>query len=134
MNPNEMYKEIILDYYRNPRNYGRLTSSDIEEYDINPLCGDELSIAIKLDGNRIEDIKFNGKGCVISQVSASMLTEMVLHKSLKDVIKLNKKSILDSLGIELSPARLKCALLSLKVLKTGVYKYLGKRFNGNLDD
>jgi len=121
----DIYREIILDYYRNPRNFGKIDSPDITIRDSNPLCGDEIEIHVKFDGDKVKDIKFTGKGCAISQASASMLTEMVMGKSLEDMKKVGKEDILESLGLpNLGPARIKCALLSLKTLKLGVYSYL----------
>ncbi|GBC71383.1 Iron-sulfur cluster assembly scaffold protein IscU [Candidatus Calditenuaceae archaeon HR02] len=118
--------ENILDHYRNPRNYGELLDADIRVKDSNPLCGDVVEMHIKVRDGVVEDIKFRGKGCAISQASASMLTERVRGMRLEDVKNIDRQQILDMLGIELSPVRLKCALLSLKVLKTGVYTYLGQ--------
>jgi len=121
----DIYREIILDYYRNPRNFGKIESPDISLRESNPLCGDEIEIHVKFDGDKVKDIKFNGKGCAISQASASMLTEMVMGKSLEDMKKVGKEDILESLGLpNLGPARIKCSLLSLKTLKLGVYSYL----------
>ena len=121
----DIYREIILDYYRNPRNYGKIDSPDITIRDSNPLCGDEIEINVKFDGDKIKDVKFTGKGCDISQASASMLTEMIMGKSLEDVKRVGKEDILESLGLpNLGPARIKCALLSLKTLKLGVYSYV----------
>jgi nitrogen fixation NifU-like protein len=121
----DIYREIILDYYRNPRNFGKIESPDISLRESNPLCGDEIEIHVKFDGDKVKDIKFNGKGCAISQASASMLTEMVMGKSLDEMKKVGKEDILESLGLpNLGPARIKCALLSLKTLKLGVYSYL----------
>lgn len=124
----DIYREIILDYYRNPRNYGKIDSPDITIRDSNPLCGDEIEIHVKFDGDKIKDVKFTGKGCAISQASASMLTEMIMGKSLEDVKKVGKEDILESLGLpNLGPARIKCALLSLKTLKLGVYSYVAEK-------
>jgi len=124
----DIYREIILDYYRNPRNFGKIDSPDIAIRDSNPLCGDEIEIHMKFDGEKLKDIKFTGKGCAISQASASMLTEMVMGKSLEDMKKINKEDILESLGLpNLGPARIKCALLSLKTFKLGVYSYLADK-------
>ena len=121
----DIYREIILDYYRNPRNYGKIESPDISIKDSNPLCGDEIELFVKFDGDKITDVKFTGKGCAISQASASMLTEMIIGKDLKDVKDVGKDDILDSLGLpNLGPARIKCALLSLKALKLGVYSHV----------
>ena len=126
----DIYREIILDYYRNPRNFGRLEKFDIESRDTNPLCGDEIEIQIKVgEGQKIEEIKFLGKGCAISQASASMLTELAKGKQLGWVKQLSKEDVFRMLGNpDLGPSRVKCALLGMKVLKTGVYGYLGTRY------
>jgi nitrogen fixation NifU-like protein len=121
----DIYREIILDYYRNPRNYGKITNPDIAQRDSNPLCGDELEMHINIKENKVADVKFTGKGCAISQASASMLTELIMGKNFEEVKNLSKEDILDNLGLhDLGPARIKCALLSLKVLKSGLYSYL----------
>jgi nitrogen fixation NifU-like protein len=135
MSAADIYKELILDYYRNPRNFGKLESFDISSHDTNPLCGDEISIQIKVgDGNRIEQIRFFGKGCAISLASASMLTEMAKGKELEWVKTISKEDILRMLGNpDLGPARIKCALLGMKVLKTGVYGYLGAKLESTED-
>jgi nitrogen fixation NifU-like protein len=127
MSSSDIYRELILDYYRNPRNFGKLDPHDIEARDSNPLCGDEIEIQVKVSADqKIEDIHFLGKGCAISQASASMLTELAKGKPLEWVKELSKGDILKMLGTsDLGPARIKCALLSMKVLKTGVYGYLG---------
>ena len=116
-----IYREIILDHYQNPRNRGTLDPNDYTYEDSNPLCGDEVRIDIRVKDDTIGDIAFSGQGCAISQASASILMELVEGKSLDEVKQLGKEELLDELGIELSPARLKCALLSLKVLKAGLY-------------
>ncbi|HME18793.1 MAG TPA: SUF system NifU family Fe-S cluster assembly protein [Nitrososphaerales archaeon] len=135
MSAADIYKEIILDYYRNPRNFGRLELFDIASHDTNPLCGDEVDIQIKVgDGKTIEEIKFFGKGCAISLASASMLTELAKGKDLEWVKQLSKEDILKMLGSpELGPSRIKCALLGMKVLKTGVYGYLGAKLENSED-
>ena len=128
MSSAEIYREIILDYYRNPRNYGKLENPDIANRDSNPLCGDELEMHINLNDNKVSDVKFTGKGCAISQASASMLTELIMGKDFDYVKKLTKEEILENLGLpDLGPARIKCALLSLKVLKYGIYSYLSEK-------
>ena len=129
MSSADIYREIILDYYRNPRNFGRLERFDISAHDTNPLCGDEVDMQVKVgEGNRIEEIKFFGKGCAISQASASMLTELAKGKELEWVKTLSKDDVLKMLGNpELGPSRIKCALLGMKVLKVGVYGYLGAK-------
>lgn len=130
MSSADIYREIILDYYRNPRNYGKIDNPDISKRDSNPLCGDELEMHINLQDNKVSDVKFTGKGCAISQASASMLTELIMGKDFEYVKKLTKEDILENLGLpDLGPARIKCALLSLKVLKYGIYSYLSEKLN-----
>ena len=128
----DIYTETILEYYRHPRNHGTIKDADIVVRDSNPVCGDVVEIYIKVNQNKIQDIKFSGHGCAISQASTSMLTEMVSGKKLDEVKNLNKDEILGFLGIDLSPVRLKCALLGLKVLKLGVYDYLGQKLEEEL--
>jgi nitrogen fixation protein NifU and related proteins len=130
MSSADIYRELILDYYRNPRNYGKLEKFDIDARDTNPLCGDEIEMQIRVgEGQKIEEIKFAGKGCAISQAAASMLTELAKGKPLDWVKKLSKEDIFKMLGnAELGPSRVKCALLGMKVLKTGVYGYLGAHY------
>ena len=121
-----IYSDIILDYYRFPRNKGQIPNPGIKAKDSNPLCGDVIEIQMQLDGkDLVSDVKFDGHGCAISQASASMLTEMVKGKTLDEVRKISKEDVLELIGGQLSAVRMKCALLSLKVLKTGVYTYLG---------
>ena len=122
----DIYKDIILDYYRNPRNFGDLTSADVRAKDSNPLCGDIIEMQLKIGDGKIDDIRFKGKGCAISQASASMLTEAVKGKSLEEVKGMGKPNVLELLGIDPGPTRIKCALLGLKVLKLAVYGYLGQ--------
>ena len=120
----DIYREIILDHYRNPRNKGKLSNADVSIHDSNPLCGDEIDIHLKVEKDKIKEIKFEGRGCAISQASASMLTEMVIDKPLTVVKDLTKKDVLENIGLmNLGPARIKCALLSLKVLKLGMVSY-----------
>ncbi|MBI4789598.1 MAG: SUF system NifU family Fe-S cluster assembly protein [Chloroflexi bacterium] len=117
----DLYRELILDHYQHPHNHGEIPSADISYEDSNPLCGDKIRIDIKLRDNVVEDVKFNGKGCAISQASASMLTDELIGKSLDAIKKMDKQFILDLLGIPLGPTRIKCALLPLKVIKAGAY-------------
>ena len=135
MSAADIYKELILDYYRNPRNFGKLEKYDISSHDSNPLCGDEVDIQIKVgEGNRIESFMFTGKGCAISLASVSMLTELAKGKDLEWVKSLSKEDILKLLGNpELGPSRIKCALLGMKALKTGVYGYLGAKLEDSDD-
>lgn len=116
-----LYREIILDHYRNPRNKGVLDPADFTYEDTNPLCGDEVRIDVRVKDGIVSEIGFSGRGCAISQASASILTEMVEGQPIEEVKALTKDDLLDELGIPVSPARLKCALLSLKVLKAGLY-------------
>ena len=122
----DIYKDIILDYYRNPRNFGDLQDPDVRAKDSNPLCGDIIEMQLKIHDGRVEDLRFKGKGCAISQAAASMLTESVKGKTLDDIKALGKSDVLNLLGIDPGPTRIKCALLGLKVLKLGVYGYLGQ--------
>ena len=117
----DLYREQILDHYKNPRNHGTIDDADVSYEDSNPLCGDRVRIDLAIDDDHIQDVKFSGRGCAISQASASMLTEMVKGLSLEEVKEITAQDLLDELGITLSPARIKCALLSLKVLKSGAY-------------
>lgn len=118
----DFYREIIIDRYQNPRFRGELDPHDFTFEDSNPLCGDELRIDVRINGEeKIIDAKFSGRGCAISQASADLLIEYIQGRSLAEVKALSKEDVLDLLGIELGPVRLKCALLSLKVLKAGAY-------------
>lgn len=130
MSSADIYRELILDYYRNPRNFGKLEKFDIDARDSNPLCGDEIELQIRVGAqNVMEEVKFTGKGCAISQASASMLTELAKGKPLEWVKELAKEDVFKMLGDpELGPSRVKCALLGMKVLKSGVYGYLGTRY------
>ena len=118
----DLYREVIIEHYKNPSYRGRLDPHDIQFADNNPLCGDHIEITLRTDdqGN-VADARFNGHGCAISQASADLLMESIIGKSVEDVKNMNRQDILDMLGIDLGPVRLKCALLSLKVLKAGVY-------------
>jgi nitrogen fixation NifU-like protein len=114
----DFYRDYILDHYRNPRNFGTLERADVEAEDLNPLCGDQIRMQIKLEDGVISDVRFSGKGCAISQASASMLTERVKGMKLSDVAKLPKEAVLENVGIGISPTRMKCAMLGLRVLKS----------------
>jgi nitrogen fixation NifU-like protein len=121
----QFYREYILDHYKNPRNFGRLENPDITHEEDNPLCGDVIGMDFRVKDGVIEDIRFHGRGCAISQASASLLTERLKGMALEDAKKVNKEDVLGELGIQISPARIKCALLSLKVLKVGAYGLAG---------
>lgn len=117
----DIYREIILDHYKNPRNKGVLDPHDYSYEDVNPLCGDEIRMDVRVENDHVKEIAFSGRGCAVSQASASILTEMVEGKSLEEVKAITKDDLLDEIGIPVSPARMKCALLGLKVLKAGIY-------------
>jgi nitrogen fixation NifU-like protein len=118
----DLYREIIIEHYKNPSYRGHLDPHDIQFADSNPLGGDHIEITLRTDeqGN-VAEARFDGHGCAISQASADLLMESIVGKPIEEVKKLNKQDILNMLGIDLGPVRLKCALLSLKVLKAGVY-------------
>ena len=118
----DLYRELIIDRYKNPLYRGELDPHDISFEDDNPLCGDHIRIDLRVDGDeRDTEAVFDGRGCAISQASADLLVESIQGKTLEEIKELSKEDLLDLLGIELGPVRLKCALLSLKVLKAGVY-------------
>jgi nitrogen fixation NifU-like protein len=118
----DFYRENILDHYRHPRNAGKLEDATHSREEHNPLCGDIVRIDLHVNADNIIDkVAFSGRGCAISQASASMLTEMIRGKTLDEAKQVNKEDILEALGIEIGPTRLKCALLALKVLKAGAY-------------
>jgi nitrogen fixation NifU-like protein len=126
----DIYHEMIIDYSRNPLNYGEMSDPDVSYHDSNPLCGDSIDIDLKVDDNakKITDIKFHGKGCAICMACTSVLTEIVKGKGIDDAKKITKNDILSELGLEhLQAVRIKCALLSLKVLKYALYTHLAKK-------
>ena len=116
-----IYREIILDHYRNPRHKGTLDPADYTYEDTNPLCGDEVRIDLRVRDGAVSEVAFSGRGCAVSQASASILTELIEGMPLDEVKALTKDDLLEELGIPVSPARMKCALLPLKVLKAGIY-------------
>jgi nitrogen fixation NifU-like protein len=116
-----IYREIILDHFRNPRNKGTLDPADYSYEDTNPLCGDEVRIDLRVNDGAVSEVAFTGRGCAVSQASASILTEMIEGLPLEEVKTLTKDDLLEEIGIPVSPARMKCALLPLKVLKAGIY-------------
>jgi nitrogen fixation NifU-like protein len=121
MSLDAFYQEEILDHYRHPRHKGHLENADIHYHDHNPFCGDEVTIELKVEDGVVTGAAFDGRGCAISQATASMLMEEVIGKSLAEVRSWDKAHVLELLGIEIGPVRLKCALLPLKALKAGVW-------------
>jgi len=121
----DVYKEQILDHYRHPRNYGDLPDANARAKDSNVLCGDTIEMQLRLNGDRIGDLRFRGQGCAISIASASMLTELSKGKPISEVKKLGKKDIIRILGADPGPTRIECALLGLKVLKMAICDHLG---------
>ena len=122
----QLYRELILDHYKNPRHHGLLEPADAKAEGQNPLCGDEVAMSVRLgDGNRIEEVGFEGRGCAISQAATSMLTDLVQGRTAEEVAAMPKEELLDELGIPLTPVRLKCAILGLGVLKLALHKAAG---------
>src|SRR5439155_22866264 len=123
----DLYREVILDHYKNPRGHGVLEDADAQAEGVNPLCGDEITIFVQFgeDGETIVDVKFSGRGCAISQASTSMLMEMVKGRKAHEIAELPKEELLEEVGIPLTPIRLKCALLGLGVLKVALHRAKG---------
>jgi len=124
----DLYREYLLDHYKNPKNFGEIKNPDIHKHDNNPLCGDDIEIFAKIDGKKgkeekISEIKFKGHGCVICMASASILMDEIEGKKLKDIQKMQTEDMLKLLGIELTPARIKCMMLPLKALQKGMIDY-----------
>jgi len=124
MTASDLYKEEILDHYKNPRNFGEMTNPTVSYQEDNPLCGDRLFLQLIIDGGKVTDVRFKGEGCAISTASASLMTEYIKGKTLPELEKLRGEDVLEILGIaNLSPARLKCALLPLEGLRHALTKY-----------
>ena len=123
----QMYREVILDHYKNPRGHGAMEDADAEAEGQNPLCGDEVSIYVAFgeDGDTIEEVKFSGRGCAISQAATSMLMEMTKGRTAEEVAVLDKDELLAEIGVPLTPVRLKCAMLGLTTLKVALHKAKG---------
>ena len=121
----QLYREVILDHYKNPRGHGLLEAPDAQAEGQNPLCGDEITVSLRFDGDTIADVGFEGRGCAISQAATSMLTGIVKGRKAQDVAALPKEELLEEIGIPLTPVRLKCAILGLGVLKVALHKSKG---------
>ncbi len=123
----DLYREVILDHYKNPRGHGVIEDADAHAEGLNPLCGDEVTIYVQFgdDGETIDEVKFSGRGCAISQASTSMLMEMVKGRKAGEIAGLPKEELLEEIGIPLTPIRLKCALLGLGVLKVALHRAKG---------
>jgi nitrogen fixation NifU-like protein len=122
----QLYRELILDHYKNPRNHGLVEGADAVAEGQNPLCGDEVTVSVRFgDGDVIEDVGFEGRGCAISQAATSMLTDLVRGRSAQEVAAMPKEELLDEVGIPLTPVRLKCAILGLGVLKVALHRAKG---------
>jgi len=130
----DIYHEMIVDYSRNPVNYGKIENHDVTFHDSNPLCGDSIDIDMKIDDNKVTDIKFHGRGCAICMACSSVLTEITKGKTLDEARAIEKNDVLSELGLEhLQAVRIKCALLSLKVLKSALYTYIGEHLENTHD-
>ncbi|MDG6933294.1 MAG: SUF system NifU family Fe-S cluster assembly protein [Nitrososphaerota archaeon] len=123
----EIYREVILDHYRHPHNFGKVENPDFAAEDSNPLCGDHIEITARVTDGKVSEVKFIGRGCAISQASASILTDLVQGMTVEELEKFDKSQLLEAMGNpDLGPVRIKCALLSLKTLKLGLYSHLSK--------
>ena len=121
----QLYREVILDHYKNPRGHGLLEQPHAQAEGQNPLCGDEVTVSLRFEGDAISAVGFEGRGCAISQAATSMLTEIIVGKTAEEVARMPKEELLEEIGIPLTPVRLKCALLGLGVLKVALHKSKG---------
>ena len=121
----QLYREVILDHYKNPRGHGLLDAADAQAEGQNPLCGDEVTVSLRFEGETIAEVGFEGRGCAISQAATSMLTEIVVGRNAEDVARMPKEELLEEIGIPLTPVRLKCAILGLTTLKLALHKGKG---------
>ncbi len=123
MSDNEMQAEIVLEHYREPHNYGKVENASVSVTESNPVCGDTVNISLLIENGVVRDVKFVGKGCSISQASASMLTDRIAGKPLDELKKIDEKSIIEMVGLKLGPSREKCALLSYNTLQKCIRQY-----------
>ena len=121
----QLYREVILDHYKNPRGHGLLEDADAQAEGQNPLCGDEVTVSLAFDGDVISGVGFEGRGCAISQAATSMLTELVVGRTAEEVARMPREELLEEIGIPLSPVRLKCAILGFGTLKVALHKSKG---------
>jgi len=121
-----MYRENILDHYKNPHNKGEIENPEIKFTENNPLCGDVITINLKLNDHKVDDIKFSGVGCAISQAATSMITDEVIGKTMEEVKNMNREDVINLLGIEVGPVRTKCAVLGLVAIKNGIKEFENK--------
>jgi nitrogen fixation protein NifU and related proteins len=116
----DLYREQILEHYKNPHHFGELVDADITQEGDNPLCGDVITLYLKLHDGKVGDVRFRGRGCAISQASASMLTDLIVGKPVQDLKTFPTRDLLEELGIQISPARMKCATLSVNTLRVAL--------------
>lgn len=128
-----MYRDLILEHHRYPHNFGTLDPNDVSQEELNPLCGDRIRLDLRIVDGKIAEVAFSGKGCAVSQASASMLTDELIGMDIERARQYGKDDLLDLIGLPLdkNPVRLKCALLSLKALKVGLYRYLGQQLDAD---
>ncbi|MFP4567522.1 MAG: Fe-S cluster assembly sulfur transfer protein SufU [Candidatus Woesearchaeota archaeon] len=119
----DLYREIIIEHYKNPQNKGKLLAPDVVVDDANPLCGDHLEVFLKIKNNILKDISFEGKGCALSIATASILSEEIKGKSIDEINNLSREDVYALLGIDVSPARNKCVMLSLTAIKKGIFEF-----------
>jgi nitrogen fixation NifU-like protein len=127
----DLYREEILDHYKHPHHFGHLEHADLQFHDSNPFCGDEITLELKVEDGRVTDVAFSGHGCAISRASASLLSDEIIGKTVEELRGMHKEQVLDLLGIEVGPVRMKCALLSFKALKGAVW---GLQEGASVDD
>jgi nitrogen fixation NifU-like protein len=129
----DMYRDLILEHHRYPHNFGTLDPNDVSQEEHNPLCGDRIRLDLRIVDGKITEVAFSGKGCAVSQASASMLTDELIGMDIERARQYGKDDLLDLIGLPLdkNPVRLKCALLSLKAMKVGLYRYLGQQLDAD---
>ena len=125
----ELYREEIMDHYQNPRNFGHVADADVSYHDYNPVCGDDVTMQLKMENGTVKEAMFTGKGCAISQAAASMLTEQIHGKSAKAVVAMTQNDMLETIKINPGPVRIKCALLAMRAMQKGIIQYEANRAN-----